>query len=433
MVTCGNRLHRRPPPQMAKTTIVMPRVLSTNVAPTSRLEHLPIEMVFLIANKLVGEARIALALTSRTMMSVLGPSTLNVAHCRQNGRWAVSFQKLYRRESLLELLERDSPVLVVCDTCAHLHSFLPLPRLPLDGDESNRMACQDPEERLDLSGTNVTLTQPFIRKVVLLHRAGYDVSPHLGLLACTTPNRPRRGAYHFVMDDQARAVDSSLLLRRQLFVTRGSPFRGGTPSVRDLLSLWSVLRSAHLPSWESQLDLDRSLLGGLAAPASCKTRHLRAEPSAHVAACYPDDAVPPPGALAPSWQCLLSHPVPCCCPLEGTFKGHVGGEDAWFMDHCISVLPAPQCGWGRVLVFTAWRDLGDTIWRSADEPNEWKWVEHPGRLTAGSPSPTTRERMQSRPGDVYEKYEDAAEGTVAYMPELPQHVAERLFGLELKD
>ncbi len=402
----------------------MPRTLATNVAPTSRLEHLPCELVFLVANELDGVSRIALALTSRTMMSVLGPHTFDVARCR--GR--VGLARLYLRESLLELLERDSPVLAVCDECGTLHPSVPLSTLSLPGewcDTVDVLRCEHPDNRLDLSGTNVSITRPFVRKVMLLHRAGHDVSPQLDLVARTTPTRPRRGPYRFIMEDRARISGDSLLLRRQLFVTRASPFQSGTPSVRDLLGLSSILSIMHMKDWKPQVDLNQPLLDKLTAPAACRTRHSRADPSAHLAACYPDGTAPPTGALAATWHCLLTHPVPCCCPVEGAFKGCVEGHGGWFMDHCISVLPASQqSGWDRVLVFTAWRDLGDGISRYDGSVNDYKWGFDP-------PDDEFREGRGSRLGDVYEQYEGVAEGTVVYTPELPQHVAERLFGLPL--
>ncbi|KAK3905602.1 hypothetical protein C8A05DRAFT_30548 [Staphylotrichum tortipilum] len=349
-------------------------------------------------------------------MSVLGPGTFNVAW----RGFPTGLRVLYRRRCLLEMLERDSPVLAVCEVCELLHSSLPLPTPPLPGDKSN-LWCENPDDRLHLSG-NVTITRAFVRKVTLLRRAGHDVSTFLAALARTTPTRPRRGAYRFVMDDQARAVGESFLLRRQLFITRATPFRGGIPSVQDLVSLRGP-----------QLDLDRSQLENLTMPATCKARRKHTDPSAHLAECYPNDVTPPGGALAPTRECLLSHPVKCCCPVESAFKGHVGGHLRCFTDHCISVLPAPQCGWGRVLVFTAWRDLGDGITRYDCSVNDAKWRIKPRPDKKYDPDDDAREFLGSQVGEVYKKYEDVEEGTAAYTLELRRHVAEMLFGVSLKD
>jgi hypothetical protein len=156
----------------------------------------------------------------------------------------------------------------------------------------------------------------------------------------------------------------------------------------------------------------------------CQASH-RLTSVLHSYNCYRDNKGPSYRALQPALRCLLTHDLPCtACPKDEGFFGRVDGNKRYFEDYSQNAIPVPDTDnpWGRVLVFTCWRDLGDGS--SVDEA-KWRMQPRPG-VSFDASFADYRQTQGSRPGDAYEAFEGVRQGT-PYVPVLPKSVARQLF------
>lgn len=354
----------------------------------------------------------------------IGPGTNNVAtddipgHGSENESEGTTSARPSALMELLELLERDSILLTRCDYCRVLHSPL--------WDPYNH-GCGECTHYAALRRGDVNITLPLVRRAVLWHRRGLDAN---SLLAIVNKNsyaeRLHDTGYSCLVDYSARAVGNSVILRQQVLVSRNGPFSGhnGTPSARDIAALSYLPRDLLAPGWLGDVEYHLEDLKNMTTPQCRAFGHLRHPDSVmHGYRCYRDDKGPSRRALRPALRCLLTHRVPyTACPNknDGLF-GRVDGSSMYFEDYSQNAIALPDSPWGRVLVFTLWRDLGDG---SSKDDAKWRMQPRPGIVFDGSFA-EYRGTHGSRPGDVYEAYEGARQGT-PYVPVLSKSVARRL-------
>jgi hypothetical protein len=404
--------------------------------PTSELECIPSEVILLICKELPIESRIALALTSHTMMFKTGGigrainSTLSdeatVPGTRKDNRgdhdndvddeeddWEEADEEEDPRMPLLELLERDHLLLTRCDYCRVLHSAL------WSGNDGDGERCGELGNSVSVRSTKAPITLPLVRAAARWSRQGLDADSLLAHARGSHVEDMYQTSYRIVTECRPRVARGSVILRNQLFVARKAPYGPiGHPSARDVCALGELYQ--YLTGWAPDLGYPRGCLEGMAKPnCSCIGNH-------HTYRCYPDDNGPRLAALPPRLRCLLNHPMPCryatCRRKKFVKLGRVDGDHFFFLDHSVNAIPAPEGPWDRVLVFTSWHNLGDGSSR-----NDVRWVMRPtGSFQVPWQVHKSRKDNGSRRGDAYEPYEGAGEGTL-YVPELPRSVAKKLF------
>jgi hypothetical protein len=391
---------------------------------TSPIEQLPSELVYLIGEYLPVESRITLALASRTMMfksGGIGAGTANIAFDEATPRSSI----LTPHMLLLELLERQFPLLTRCDYCRIIHSPLAL--------NDRQRQCGEGHNCFENQVSywdSVQITLPLVRRAVLWDRQGLDGDSLLAIARCNSVNKLGSGApYRFASTLCARVSRGCVIVKKQLFVARKAAcHRSGKPTARDLAALDEIL-SEGSHSWVSFRGAYRF------REREYKTPWCLAKEKAAGKTLYPsfkgfrDDICPPRTALTPTLRCILTHELPCRlpnCHKKDIFPGVVKGSTAAFIDHSATAIPVadPRNPWDRVLVFTSWQDLG-----SGDSKDDAKWLvrsNHHWPIELGYDYRDYRIRHGSRVGDAYEAFEGAAEGT-PYVPTLPRHVADWLF------
>ncbi|KAH6844554.1 hypothetical protein B0I37DRAFT_164929 [Chaetomium sp. MPI-CAGE-AT-0009] len=396
---------------------------------TPSIEQLPSELICRIGEYLPVESRITLALVSRTMRfksGGIGAGTTNIAldEARmededEDGNSSLSTPRML----LLELLERDFPLLTRCDYCRTLHSPLAL-NDPLRQCGETRNCFEDEVSDLD----SVQITLPLVRRAVMWDQQGLDADSLFAIARCNSVNKLGSSApYRFASTICARVSRGCVIVKKELFIARKT-HRSGDPTARDLAALDEILcEGSH--SWVSFQDSYMFPARKYKTPG-CLTRENAAGETLYPSfKGFRDDICPPRRALPPTLRCILTHKLPCRSlngHKKGMFPGVVEGSKDCFVDYSAAAIPVadPRNPWDRVLVFTSWRDLG-----SGDSKDDAKWFGRSSDLWTtefGYHYYKCRIRNGSRVGDAYEAFEGAAEGA-PYVPTLPRYVAESLF------
>jgi hypothetical protein len=351
----------------------------------------------------------------------IGPGTNNIAtdgspgHGSEDNSEATTPTRPSALMELLELLERDSLLLTRCDYCRVLHSPFSV---------TYGYGCGKCSHSVSLLRGDANMSLPLVRRAMLWHRRGLDSDSLLAMIRKNSYFKPLSDTgYLCFVDFRARAVGNSVILRQQLFIARGSPFVGsGRPSARDIVALRHAPGISLTRSWLWDAGYHLEDLDAMTMPQCQASRHPGS--ALHTYSCYRDNIGPSPHELRPPLRCLLIHDLPCTlCPKDEDegFFGRVDGNKTFFEDYSQNAIPVPDDPWGRVLVFTFWRDLGDGS--SVDEA-KWRMQPRPGVVFDASFA-DYRKTHGSRPGDVYEAYEGARQGT-PYVPVLPKSVARQL-------
>lgn len=377
----------------------------------------------MIGDNLPAQSRTALAVTSRSMFSRLG----GVAPGSGNHSHDAIETEITRdppppptpKMEFLELLERDSPGLVRCGYCRTLHS----PTTPgPDGPGTRR--CEAGGRALLLKGINRRITQPLVRAAVQRSRAGFDPGVLLGRLNRHVRKRLPHSPYTALVDYEARVVDGSVMLRKQVFVARDGPYTGpgGSPTSAELCTLAGALRKMQgagdppdklwwglcaIPVRQCVVDA----FGPAAIRAESDGEDDRPAAKRPAVCTHARLDVGPPRRPLPTWEYffrpLFDERSNKCCTRWAPVLGHVQAIHEEFLDYSMTAHPAPEEVGGRTLVFTWWRNLGD-----GSSPDEARWRARPGATSGwdGNADPWFRLSHGSTPADVTKGFEGLDHG-----------------------
>ncbi|KAK3899552.1 hypothetical protein C8A05DRAFT_36827 [Staphylotrichum tortipilum] len=332
----------------------------------------------------------------------------------------VSRPAAHAKDALPRATGAREPGLVWCEYCRKLHSAA-----PLGPAGAAQRPCDERRHSVFLQATGGKITLPLIRAVVQRDRQGRDPSELFGDINRRAHMAVRGTPYSALADYEARVVDGSVLLRKQVFVARDAPYSGpgGRPDAGELIALGRALRQLQdtgdaadrlwwdlcaipvLPCMASLLDKPRqaSDRGGHGAGAGApKVPEVCGHPRLDVA----------PGAPPPSnWEYnphLNNIPHPRCCTGWAPILGHVQGCTEDFLDYSMTACPAPDEVGGRVLVFTWWRDLGSG---SSTSGARWRAGSGADRGMEELPPMWSRQRYGGAPYDAVRAFEQQSHGT----------------------
>jgi len=227
----------------------------------SSLRNLPTEILLQILDFLPPESAASFALCCEPLYSALKSRYLD---CLGPTTW--------RRERLLQLLERDLPNHIVCASCQKLHAMKKAPRyLHSNSDYFHHLKCW----KLDYSAlTSLYIHEEFSSTIFKMTMKRYrnesDFSDLLGLLSLKTRTYCRHG-YVEQRTAAAKIIDGRLLIREQkrfmIPTTQSIPFPWDANfvicphisfwSTRDLGRYFRNLPATDWKLWAGRTDRER--------------------------------------------------------------------------------------------------------------------------------------------------------------------------------
>ncbi|KAK0639826.1 hypothetical protein B0T16DRAFT_395482 [Cercophora newfieldiana] len=185
--------------------------------PRPQLESMPAELIGCIADFLPDEARVALALTSRTKMAKSGGVSRGTRKnvLKEYGLDEYEHGSKSTRLRLLTLLQRDSTDFVRCDACQVLHNPSSVSRNKCGEIRSEWAVALPPMDGL-------IVTQPMVRAAVQWHNRGLDTSPLLDTLRRSFVDCDSNCGYVMHNETSAKVVNGSVLLKHQVVLAHHS-------------------------------------------------------------------------------------------------------------------------------------------------------------------------------------------------------------------
>ena len=323
--------------------------------PSCRLEQLPVELIHMIRSNLPPESRIALALTSRLIFSIMGGvgrGTWNDVP-RRGLDQAISQADpddlhLPPRMALLTLLERDMLLLTRCDCCQILHSPLLLDACPNHPFPNGMSRCDTTRIHLSIEGGKIIL--PLIRAAVNWDRRGWDAGSLLDCLTRAHLNYRDWGVRYTT--SQARVVNGRVLSKHEAVIFDRTLPLNDCATASGLVALNQSVAARFLkdnepyylpvemPWWPGY---DASHLADVRT-TKCKARH-GLDCTAQQPGCYLDKEVTP-RRLQPYLRCLLTHKLPCNRCKRTNWAGSVPGWVSAIENTSSTVLAMPSV-WGK--------------------------------------------------------------------------------------
>lgn len=381
-----------------------------------RIQHLPADIIYLVAKLLPPESAACLALTGKAINGVIGPRFLKL---KRNHLWR-----------FLLLLEKDQALRVACPACVRLHHYQPcrfrhwrghkyLVNLPssvnyssvhqigrtlLQGGNCNELLGlmtqrSDPGSSCALNECGVVTSSKVTPR--LLDNGNL-------LIRCQTVVNPTC---------KMGITDRSMFeLRGHLIMARG---------------FWEPCRHIDWSSDNLGLRIEDQVLDSFATSHDIKHHRHPDHPfkDSHTTLCYSENEwldTFSPDVLPARLACLLFHTQPCtksCAKLHGK----ISGCRKCYSDFSITYADVPDVG--RCLIFTSWKDVG-----GLGPKQDQKWASHAttysGRLLRDE-MPTDVDRDAQSLGDIYESFErvdvrTSPRDTHTYVPVIERDVIRAL-------
>ena len=443
---------------------------------SSRLERMPTELVLHVGSFLPVESRVALALTSRIMMSKIGGigrGSRNMLNETYDDGYGVGDRKttysddessdgfddesddessdessdghdadmddipydeedgndiFSSRRAFLTLLERDSPVLIRCDYCEKLHSpFCPNKDPGHCGAPDNSILIYLSKRR------EVRITVSLVRAASCWRERGLkSYRTLLDSLAYSCITKVPRTQFSYQKQTKAKVRSSGDVILKQEFVIVSRRFGNGSiPTPHDLAVLNCVLGWASRTGWDRPKELNFNLqpYGDLLKTTCQSTEEVNGwgdcQDHSHKFNydCFRDDIVAPRRILSPQLLCLLTHGLPCeQCNTNRNAKmllGRADGRCCRAIDYSLNARDVTLEGKvGRVFIITAWKNFGNGC-----RTSHCYWESHfeTSRHCASSSCGTGRGGI----GEHCEAYEKI-DGGALYVPRISERLIREL-------